>query len=78
MTWQPIETAPLNWVPVLVWAISEGEFEEAKDDGREPEYSAMVAVHSDIQPGHWWLQDTCYAVHRPKLWQPITPPEAQS
>ena len=77
MEWQPIKTAPLNWVPILVWAISESEMEDAGDEEREPQFSAMVACHSDIQPGHWWLVGTMHRIYQPKFWQQITPPEAK-
>lgn len=70
--WQPIETAPKDWEPVLVWAISEEEWEDAEDEEREPRRSIMVARHSSIQPGNWWLcGGSMCAVKRPTLWQPL-------
>ncbi len=71
---QPIETAPKNWEPILVWAVSEEEMQDADDEDREPKREWIVAVHSDIQPGTWWL--ACGGLHRvyePTLWLP-TPP----
>jgi hypothetical protein len=72
--WQPIETAPKHWEPVLVWGISEAEREDAADEERDVEYCAMVAHHSDIQPGHWWLVSTMQRVFNPSHWMPL--PEA--
>lgn len=74
MTWQPIETAPLEWEPILVWAFSESEREDAEDDEREPERQALVAQHSDIQPGLWWLCGTMMQVFEPTHWQPLPEP----
>lgn len=72
--WQPIESAPKNWVPVLVWAYGESEEEDANDEDREPTYSAMVARHSDVQPGHWWLCGTMHFVYNPTHWMPLPAP----
>lgn len=75
--WQPIETAPKNWVPVMVWAISEDERENADDAGVDYVYQAMIARHSDIQPGHWSLCGSSMArVFDPVLWQPLPEPPA--
>lgn len=78
--WQPIETAPKSWVPVLVWAISESEMEDAEDEERPATRCIMVARHSDIQPGNWWLHGgSMDAVRDPTHWMPLpTPPEPTS
>ncbi len=74
MDWQPIETAPKEWVPLLVWAISESEREDAEDEDREPTRSVMVAAHSEIQRGVWWLHGTMERVYDPTHWLPLPPP----
>jgi hypothetical protein len=75
--WQPIETAPTEWEPVLVWAISEDEWEDAADEEREPKPSVLVARHSSIQPGRWWLcGGSLCSVYEPTHWMPL--PEAPS
>lgn len=73
--WQPIETAPLDWEPILVWAISEDEWEDAQDEERKPVHSAMVAMHSTIQPGKWWLcASSMVVVRNPTHWRPLPKP----
>jgi hypothetical protein len=73
--WQPIETAPKDWVPVIVMAISEDEHEDALDEERDPVASIMVAKHSPIQPGRWWLCGASMCmVFSPTHWMPL--PEA--
>ena len=71
--WQPISTAPKNWQPILVWAISEDENENAEDEEREPKRSMMVAQHSDVQSGNWWLHGTMERVYGPTHWMPLPP-----
>lgn len=72
--WQDISTAPKEWVPVLVWAISESEREDADDEERDPKRSVMVAAHSSIQPGTWWLYGTLECVYQPTHWMPLPSP----
>jgi hypothetical protein len=72
--WQPIESAPTEWEPVLVWAISEAEMEDAEDEEREPVRACHVARHSSIQPGNWWLSDTLARVLEPTHWMPLPAP----
>lgn len=71
--WQPISTAPMDWQPILVWAITEQACDEAEDDGCEPERCAVVAVHSDIQPGLWWMHSHLARVFEPTHWMPLPP-----
>ena len=75
--WQDIASAPKNWVPVLVMAVSEDEREDAEDEEREPVPAIMVARHSDIQPGTWWLCGASMVrVFDPLCWQPLPEPSA--
>lgn len=75
MEWQPIESAPRDWVPVLVWGIGEEEREDADDEGRDYVHEAMVARHSDIQPGRWWLcGNPMTRVFNPTHWMPLPEP----
>ena len=69
--WQPIETAPQDWEAVLVWAITENERDDAEDEEREPQHMAVVAMHSDIQPGLWWMRGTLARVYNPTHWMPL-------
>jgi hypothetical protein len=72
--WQPIDTAPRNWNPVLVWAISEDEKEDAEDEEREPQRQLLIARHSTVQPGTWWLYGSSMTlVYGPTHWQPLPP-----
>lgn len=74
--WQDIGSAPKNWEPILVWAITESERDDAEDDDRQAERSVVVAVHSDIQPGLWWIAATMERVFNPTHWQPLPAPPA--
>ncbi len=70
--WRGIESAPKDWEPILVWAISESEREDAEDEDREARRAWMVACHSAIQPGHWWLGNgSLEAVYDPIAWLPL-------
>jgi hypothetical protein len=69
--WQPIGTAPKDWVPILVWAYGEEEQEDAEDEDRDPRRTVMVATHSAIKPGNWWLHQTMQAVYEPTHWMPL-------
>ena len=74
MEWQSIETAPKDWVPVLVLAISENEKDDAEDEGRKARPSILIARHSKIQPGTWWLHGgNMTLVFNPTHWMPLPP-----
>lgn len=60
--WQPIETAPKDGTPVLVWESEYGrealtaayiEFTDPPPDGYHSGWFDRVHGHSELQPTHW-------------------------
>lgn len=75
MTWQPIETAPTDGTPVLLYYPSGAIEPRGKEDGTDP----ILAVMSCERPGLWegYYSGIGPSWDAPTHWMPLPqPPES--